>query len=371
MTYSVAGVNFAHFHMGDHLRQVEANPNTELVAICDEDPETATLGLDDTANAFSLDDEQVYRDHEACLNAVEPDIVVTCPTTADHAEWVERLAPFGADIVLEKPFAATLSDADRILKAVESAGIKLVVNWPLVWYPVHRTTKRLVDEGTIGAVEQVHYYDGNRGSHRFTDVGYTEDGEMHFSGAETDGAPAGDIWFHDPNEGGGSMLDYLGYGVTLGTWFRDGDLPVAVTAETYSPDWSSVDQQSLTIARYDEGLSKYETSWSTFTDPWVTQPQPNCGFVLRGERGTIGSFDYEDSVRVQTTERPEGYEVPIDELDPPFVDCWQYLVHCLDENQPVSFPPLEPTFNRRAQRIVESARLSVERGETVPLVDNE
>ena len=42
-------------------------------------------------------------------------------------------------------------------------GQKLAINWPLAWYRSHNTTKRLLDEGRIGDLVEVHYYDGNRG----------------------------------------------------------------------------------------------------------------------------------------------------------------------------------------------------------------
>lgn len=367
MTYTVAGINFAHFHMGDHLRAVESNPDTELVTICDEDQETATLGLEDTAEEFDLDDDQVYRDHERCLEEREPDIVITCPTPLEHATWVERLMEYDVDVILEKPFANSVPDADRIIRAVNATGNRLLVNWPLAWYPSHRTTKRLVDEGTIGEVAEVHYYDGNRGSHRFTQVEYTDSGEMHFAGEETEGEPEADIWFHDETVGGGSLMDYLGYGTTLGTWFRDGDVPTEVTTETHDPDWSEVDEQSVTIARYDTGLSTFQTSWNTFTDPWITQPQPRCGFVIKGTEGTIASYDYQDSVRVQTEDEPEGFEVSVDDLEPPLQDSLQYMVHCIDTDEPVEFGPVSLDINRKAQRIIDAARESAERGETVGL----
>jgi glucose-fructose oxidoreductase len=367
MAYTVAGINFAHFHMGDHLRAVESNPDTELVGICDEDQETATLGLDDTAAEFSLNDDQVFTDHEQCLEATDPDIVITCPTPVGHADWVEKLMAHDVDVILEKPFADSVADADRIIDAVESSGNRLLVNWPLAWYPTHRTAKRLIDEGTIGELAEVHYYDGNRGSHRFTQVEYTDSGEMHFAGEETEGAPDAEIWFHDAEVGGGSLMDYLGYGVTLGTWFRDGEVPTEVTTETHDPDWSEVDEQSVTVARYDTGLSTFQTSWNTFTDPWATQPQPKCGFVLKGTEGTIASYDYQDAVRVQTADDPEGHEVPVDELEPPLQDSLQYMVHCIAEEQPVEFGPVSILINRKGQRIVDAARESAARGETVPL----
>jgi glucose-fructose oxidoreductase len=75
-----------------------------------------------------------------------------------------------------------------------------------------------------------------------------------------------------------------------------------------------VDEHSITIARYAKGLSKYETCWGTFTDPWTHQPQPKCGFVIMGSKGTIASYDYESIIRVQTQENPQGQEIPVDTI---------------------------------------------------------
>ena len=50
-----------------------------------------------------------------------------------------------------------------MIAAVDKAGIRMAINWPLAWYPTHVTAKRLVDEGAIGRISEVHYYDGNRG----------------------------------------------------------------------------------------------------------------------------------------------------------------------------------------------------------------
>jgi glucose-fructose oxidoreductase len=279
--------------------------------------------------------------------------VFLCPPPAHHADWVERVAEFDVHVLLEKPFATSVAEADRMIAA--TADRTFAVNWPLAWYPSHRTTKRLVDEGTIGDPIEVHYYDGNRGSDRFADVVY-EDGEI--TPRETDEAG----WWHRPEDGGGSLHDYLGYGVTLGTWFRDGELPETVSTETYSPDGVPVDTHSATVARYASGLSTFETRWGTFTDPWEHQPQPSCGFVVVGTEGTIRSDDYAESVRVQTTERPEGHQVPVDELRSPTTGAVEYVVDRLERDAPVEFEPLNPQFCREVQRIVDAAVTSAEKG---------
>ena len=66
-------------------------------------------------------------------------------------------------MLVEKPMAASLAEADRDDRRGGGTGKTLAINWPLAWYPPHVTTKRLIDEGVIGEVIEVHYYDGNRG----------------------------------------------------------------------------------------------------------------------------------------------------------------------------------------------------------------
>jgi glucose-fructose oxidoreductase len=128
-----------------------------------------------------------------------------------------------------------------------------------------------------------------------------------------------------------------------------------------------VDEHSITVARYERGLSKFETRWGTFTDPWTLQPQPKCGFVLVGTEGTISSYDFEPTVRVQTRAHPEGRAVPVDELVAPRRNPVEYLIHCVQTGAPVE-GPLSPAICRVGQQIVDSAVLSAREKRTVPLV---
>jgi glucose-fructose oxidoreductase len=343
-------------HMGDLLRQVREHPFAEIVGICDETPSR----MEGAANNFSIPAERQFTDYRACLEKTQPDIVILCPNTGQHADYVEKVAPYGVHVLVEKPMAAHLADADRMIRAMQTTGKTMVINWPLRWYPPHITTKRLIDEGVIGAVREVHYYDGNRGPLRHI-------ADKIEIGEEEAARQKSQSWWYQKAAGGGSLLDYLGYGVTLGTWFHDGKAPLEVTTVVDEPHGLEVDEHSVTIARYEQGLSKFETRWGTFTDPWTLQPQPKCGFVVVGTAGTISSYDYETVIRVQTEARPETHEVTVDEIEPPYQNPIQYLLHCLTTGEPVT-GPLEPTLCRIGQQIVDSAVLSAREKRTVPLV---
>ncbi len=134
----VAGLNFAHMHMGDLLRQCHAHPDVEIVGICDEDPARMQAAI---AN-FQIPSARVFTDPRRCLEQTKPDFVVLCPATADHADYVERIARYRVHLLVEKPFAATLRDADRMIAAAKKARRLLAINWPLAWYPSHVTAHR-------------------------------------------------------------------------------------------------------------------------------------------------------------------------------------------------------------------------------------
>jgi glucose-fructose oxidoreductase len=340
-TWKIAGINFDHMHMGDLLRMAHEHPQVEIVAICDEQPARMRWSIEQ----FGLTAGKVFTDYRACLEQTRPDLVILCPATAQHAEWTERVAPFGAHVLVEKPFAASVAEADRMIVALAKTGKQLVINWPLRWVASHVTAKRLLDEGVIGDLTEVHYYDGNRGP-----LYHTAD-KIELEPTAADKAAS---WWYRREHGGGSLLDYLGYGVTLGTWFHEGRRPVEVTAVVDQKPGLEVDEHSITVARYDYGLSKFETRWGTFTDPWTHQPQPKCGFVLKGTDGTISSYDYEPTIRVQTRAKPAGEDVPVDELKPPFQNPIQYTLHCLAEGVPVD-GPVSPATSRIGQEIVDAA----------------
>jgi glucose-fructose oxidoreductase len=352
-TWKIAGIEFSHMHMGDLLRCVDQHPNAEIVGICDPQSER----MQEAKQNFQLSDAQVFTHYKECMEQTKPDMVILCPPTAEHATWVERIAPYDVHILVEKPFAGSLKDADRMMAAMEVTGKELIINWPLRWVESHFTAHRLILEGRIGDIIETHYYDGNRGP--------LYHGADKVEREPTAEAKKNSWWYHKAADGG-SLRDYLGYGVTLGTWFNGGKKPDEVTAIATGTPGVEVDEHSITVARYGECLSKFETRWGTFTDPWTQQPQPKCGFVIRGTEGTISSYDYEASIFVQTRDQPEGYHQPVDNFPEGESNGIEYSLSRIEAGLPIE-GPLSPTLARIGQQIVDSAIRSSEEGRTVKL----
>jgi glucose-fructose oxidoreductase len=353
--YRVVGINFDHMHMGDLLRQVHGHPDVEIAGICDADPARMASAI----AAFGIPPARVFTDVAACMGT-NPDLVILCPAPADHAAYVKMVAPYGHNIMVEKPFAASLADADRMIAACATHGVRLAINWPLAWVDAHVTTKRLIDEGVIGTVREVHFYDGNRGPlwHLADKVEVT---------AEEVERQKPLSWWYKSASGGGSLLDYLGYGATLGTWFLDGEAPIDVTATTWTAPGLEVDEHSVTVLRYARGLSRMETRWGTFTDPWTHQPQPNCGFVVVGSDGTIASSDYADHITLQTRAQPQAHPVPVDRATAPHRGPIEHILHAFATGGALR-GPLDPAIARIGQRIVDTAFHSARVGRTLPLI---
>jgi glucose-fructose oxidoreductase len=352
--WKIAGINFDHMHMGDLLRRAHEHPGAEIVGICDENP----TRMDAAVAAFGLEPERVFTDYRTCLEKTRPDLVILCPAAAEHGLWTRRVAEYDVNIMVEKPFAASLAEADEMVEAQRATGKLLAINWPTRWSPATITAKRLIDEGVIGDVLNVHHYGGNRGPlyHRADKVA-----------CEPTPAEKNASWFYDPARGGGSLLDYAGYGATLGTWFQGGRQPLEVTCTAEVPAGLQVDEHSVTVCRYAHGLSTIQTRWGTFSDPWIHQPLPKCGYVICGSRGTIAAYDYATHLQLQTADRPEGFEMPVDEVPAPFQDPIQYLLHVLEGGE-FEMGPLHPAVARIGQQIVDSAALSAREKRTVPLL---
>ncbi len=331
--------------MGDLLRMAVEHPHAEVVGISDEQP----ARMEEAIRKLGIPRDRSFTDHRACLEKTKPDIVILCPASSKHGEWVKKIAPYGVHIMVEKPFAASLREADAMIQAMPKRKT-LMINWPLQWVRSHRQAYKLINAGVVGDVLNVWHFGGNRGPlwHGADKVQKTPDQVAREKPRS---------WFYKKAHGGGSLLDYLGYGTTLGTWYQGGRRPVEVTATVDEPEGLEVDEHSIVVARYTHGLSRFETRWGTFTDPWTIQPQPRCGFVIAGTEGTISSYDYDEYVTVQTRRKTAAHRISAPAVREPNQNPVQYVIHCLEKGDPLE-GPVSLSTSRIGQEIVDAAAQS-------------
>jgi len=141
----VAILGFAHGHVGMYCDIWRDRPELgiEVVAAWDHDAKR----LADAAEKRSL---------EACGRVAElltqPGIeaVIIGAETSLHAELAVAAARAGKRIVLQKPLALTLAQADAIVAAVEETGVPFTLAWQMRVDPQNLRMKQLVQEGVLG-----------------------------------------------------------------------------------------------------------------------------------------------------------------------------------------------------------------------------
>lgn len=101
-----------------HVRHILAIPEVKLAGVVDLDHERA-------AAVAAGSGTRVCPDLDDLLNRVEA-ITIAVPTPA-HAEVGCRALERGVAVLMEKPLAATLEEADRLVQAAENAGTLLQV----------------------------------------------------------------------------------------------------------------------------------------------------------------------------------------------------------------------------------------------------
>lgn len=126
----------------DLLGNNEIN-GARLTAVCDKILNKAQI----IANKFGI---PAYEDMHEMMKSEKIDVVVILTESGRHASHVIQLAPYGAHIVVEKPMALTLKDADEMIEACNRKRIKLFVikqnrfNLPVV------QLRKALEEGRFG-----------------------------------------------------------------------------------------------------------------------------------------------------------------------------------------------------------------------------
>lgn len=148
MAIRIGVLGFAHGHVGTVCTEWRRRPElgVEVVAGWDHDADR----LAGAARDFGL---------KACETAVE--VLANCEAvligaeTARHAAMVEQAAAAGRAIILYKPMALTLAEADRIVAAVSGSGVPFTMAWQMRVDPQNLQMRELVQGGVLGRIFMV------------------------------------------------------------------------------------------------------------------------------------------------------------------------------------------------------------------------
>jgi predicted dehydrogenase len=99
---------------------------------------------------------QAYGSYEAALLDPAVDGVVICTPHDQHLTATLLAVAHGKHVLVEKPIARTLVEADRMIQAARDAGVTLMVAENFRYMPAFRAARALVADGWLGALRQIH-----------------------------------------------------------------------------------------------------------------------------------------------------------------------------------------------------------------------
>ena len=133
-----------------HIQAYKALSDVEIVAICD----VRESRLQEISSKYNI--ANTYTDARELSARRDIEIVSVVTPAAFHLEPVLAAAHERKHILLEKPIATTLEDADKIIQAAATAGVHLMVGHILRFENQYGTVGREIQQGNLGGIVSIH-----------------------------------------------------------------------------------------------------------------------------------------------------------------------------------------------------------------------
>lgn len=318
-TWGVAMVGLGHWYSAYGLaRALPEYGKARLVGVASAD----TRRLEEFSTTFGVPG---MTDHAALVARDDVDIVHLATPVAESAAVTIAAARAGKHLILGKPMAMTLAEADAMVEAVEASGVTCVPFSGLMRLRGGELKARL-DEGVIGDLAVLHQ------TSRWS---IAED--WHQSGRPG--------WFVDPAQvPGGAFIDEGIYWLDMFRYLTGSEV-VAVDARMRNlvhRDLAVEDWGMATLTFANGVIATLEAAW-TINAPRVTGPSPKHNSVVRlelvGTRGEIAEQWFRDPGRAVLAAGADNwvFERQADAAFGPAVPFpLDYLIDCLERGLPAA-----------------------------------
>lgn len=258
-------IGTAHIHTPGFLGQMKER-GVPLAGLWDHDAERAARNSEKTgAPAMELDD---------LINHPEVGGFVICSETNMHLELVEKAAPRGLPMFVEKPLSASPADSAKMAELMGQHGVAFQTGYFMRGMASVQTLKRLLAEEAFGQVTRVRMSNCHSGA-----LGGWFDGEWR--------------WMADPKQAGVGAYGDLGtHVIDLLLWL-------------FGPAESVTAALSMGTARYEgcdelgEGLFKMKSGviatlaagWDDVVNPYMIQVSGTKGHAMLGSTLQVAAAD--------------------------------------------------------------------------------
>jgi predicted dehydrogenase len=239
----VAIAGLAHDHVHGILNQYKKG-EVIITGIAEEDEQLVQR----YKKTYQLPDTLFYKKLGSLLDHIKPDVVLVYTPISGHIGVAEICAPKGISMMVEKPLATTVKDAERMAALAAQFHILVLTNYETTWYNTNQQINDMVNtQHAIGEVRKMTVHDGHQGP---VEIGCSPD----FLN-----------WLTDPvKNGGGALMDFGCYGANLMVWLMNGKAPVSVTAVTHHLKpalYPKVEDDATILLEYPDATGIIEASW--------------------------------------------------------------------------------------------------------------
>ncbi len=217
----------------NHIAAAHANSDQlEICAVCDIVPENCERVLS------PLTDEEKapilrYEDYGAMLREVKPQLVAIATESGKHAAIALDCIRAGANVIIEKPIALSLSDADEIIREAEKMGVKVCACHQNRFNKSVKKIRSAVEEGRFGRMlHACAHIRWNRGK------------------AYYDQAPWRGTWAQD----GGCLMNQCIHNIDLLRWMMGDDVTEVVAyTDQLNHDYLEAEDLGMALVKFANG----------------------------------------------------------------------------------------------------------------------
>lgn len=312
-------------------------PTATLTAVADSDEGRAR------AAAARYDAAQWFTNYEQMLEVPGIRAVAIVTPNYLHAPMTIAAARAGKHVLVIKPMALTLEEADAMLEAAEAGRVQIMVPFHRRFLPEFQRARELIQAGAIGRVYLV--------VTQFS----------HFGPYEYFGAVS-EWYFSRERSGGGALLDLGVHDADLITWLT-GRRAVSVFARvgTFVHPIPVDDTAIVQAELEDGGLATILAGWATQSDEVIQRIE------VYGSEGTIWIHREPPLVRAFLRGRPDrvaGWFHPALKASDPWADLCREFAEAVTQNRS---PSPSGRDGRQALELVLAAYRSSEAGKPITL----
>lgn len=254
-----------------HIPAFNALEGAEVTACASRSRASAEAAAAEAAGAKVFDDWRELIEHV--------DAVAICSPNAFHRDQAVAAAQAGKHVLVEKPIACTVEEADGMIDAAQKAGVVLQVAHNLRYIAPVIAARCAIADGAIGEIRALR-------------AAFGHSGPKHWAPDAT--------WFFEPESSGGGALVDLGIHII--------DLVRSVTRLEASSVAAMmigdgvVEDAAQVLVRYGSGAA------GSIHASWVATPAPDIQLTVFGSTGTL-HFDPRSPVTVRTADAKTELEL--------------------------------------------------------------